>query len=63
MLFRPTDGPLLLFYKVGLNPREWWDQVRPLNDPAEFAAIQSMSLLHADQDLQILCRSRQRLIT
>ena len=24
VLFRPTGGPLMLFYKVGPNPREWW---------------------------------------
>ena len=24
VLFLPDDGPLMLFYKVGPNPREWW---------------------------------------
>ena len=24
VLFQPTQGPLLLFYKVGPNPVEWW---------------------------------------
>lgn len=24
VLFQPKNGPLLLFYKVGPNPREWW---------------------------------------
>ena len=24
VLFQPKKGPLLLFYKVGPNPREWW---------------------------------------
>ncbi|TWU62546.1 hypothetical protein V7x_42810 [Crateriforma conspicua] len=24
VLFQPADGPLMLFYKVGLNPRDWW---------------------------------------
>lgn len=24
VLFQAADGPLLLFYKVGPNPREWW---------------------------------------
>lgn len=24
VLFRPKDGPLILFYKVGPSPREWW---------------------------------------
>lgn len=24
VLFQPSKGPLMLFYKVGPNPREWW---------------------------------------
>jgi len=28
VLFQPENGPLLLFYKVGPNPREWWGMVR-----------------------------------
>jgi len=24
VLFKATNGPLMLFYKVGPNPREWW---------------------------------------
>ncbi len=28
VLFQPTRGPLLLFYRVGPNPREWWTVVR-----------------------------------
>lgn len=24
VLYQPADGPLLLFYKVGPSPREWW---------------------------------------
>ncbi|MBC8184514.1 exo-alpha-sialidase [candidate division KSB1 bacterium] len=24
VLFQPTQGPLMLFYKVGPNPRNWW---------------------------------------
>jgi predicted neuraminidase len=24
VLFQPTNGPLMLFYKVGPNPRQWW---------------------------------------
>jgi predicted neuraminidase len=27
VLFRYPDGPLLLFYKVGPNPRQWWGMV------------------------------------
>jgi predicted neuraminidase len=27
VLFEPAGGPLLLFYKVGPNPRDWWGMV------------------------------------
>jgi predicted neuraminidase len=134
VLFQPTDGPLLLFYKVGPNPREWWgmlttstdagrtwstprrlpsgflgpvrnkpveldgrllcgsstehagwrvhmewtdrqgtrwEQVGPLagplkkaagSDPSEFDAIQPTMLVHDRDRIQILCRTRQRVI-
>ena len=138
VLFLPSQGPLLLFYKVGPSPRAWWGEVRtsidsgrtwsaaiklppgilgpirakpvelpggellagsstehagwvahlerfmgrpgvptsvdlpapeawrtigPLNDPREFAAIQPTILVHSPSRLQILCRSRQGVIT
>ncbi len=137
VLFQPSRGPLLLFYKVGPSPREWWGLVRtstdqgrtwsdarrlpdgilgpirakpielaggvllagsssehagwvvhmeratlgdaasagalgspaawwksrPLNDPKAFEAIQPTILAHSPTRLQILCRSRQRVIT
>jgi predicted neuraminidase len=142
VLFRPSAGPLLLFYKVGPSPREWWGLLRtsldegrtwsgpirlppgflgpirakpvemtsgellfgsstehagwvvhmerlvigaaatrggwtpealgsasawhrvgPLNDPGEFAAIQPTILVHSPTRVQILCRSRQGVIT
>ena len=131
VLFQPSRGPLLLFYKVGPSPREWWglartsaDQGRswslpvrlpdgilgpirakpielatgellagsstehagwvvhmerwtggdlasatawrksgPLNDPGEFGAIQPTILEHSPSRLQLLCRSRQGVVT
>jgi predicted neuraminidase len=140
VLFQPPTGPLVLFYKVGPNPREWWGLVRtsfdrgrtwsaairlplgilgpirakpvtmddggmlagsstehegwivhmerfaasagaggwtpaalasaaawrstgPLNDRGEFAAIQPTILVHSPTQVQILCRSRQGVIT
>jgi predicted neuraminidase len=131
VLFRPSAGPLLLFYKVGPSPRDWWGLVRtsadqgrtwseagrlpdgilgpirakpvelpggvllagsstehagwvvhmeratlgegsrpsnwsksaPLNDPKTFEAIQPTILVHSPTRLQILCRSRQRVVT
>ncbi len=34
VLFQPKEGPMLLFYKMGPNPREWWGMVRPVDaDP------------------------------
>ena len=32
VLFQPVKGPLLLFYKIGPNPREWWGVVRTSNN-------------------------------
>lgn len=132
VLFQPTRGPLLLFYRVGPSPRAWWSLVRtssdggrtwseparlpdgvlgpirakpvelaggtllagsstehagwvvhmerarlggdlglaatwsrsgPLNDPSRFEAIQPTILVHSDLRLQVLCRSRQRVVT
>ncbi len=140
VLFQPSRGPLLLFYKIGPSPSEWWGLVRtssdqgrtwsdairlpdgvlgpirakpvelgpgtllagsstehdgwvvhmerfstetqtedgwrralassdawersrPLNDPDEYSAIQPTILVHSTTELQILCRSRQGLIT
>ena len=140
VLFQPSTGPLLVFYKVGPSPREWWGLVLtssdrgrtwsdpillpdgilgpirakpierrpgtllagsstehdgwvvhmetfttdarterewrralasphawsgagPLNDPDEYAAIQPTILEHSSNELQVLCRSRQRVIT
>jgi predicted neuraminidase len=134
VLFQPSGGPLLLFYKVGPSPSAWWGLVRSsadhgrtwsapvklpegilgpirakpvelrpgvllagsstehdgwivhmerysgawtadalgatanwqksgaLNVPAEFGAIQPTILVHPPSSLQILCRTRQRVI-
>lgn len=32
VLFQPPNGPLVLFYKVGPNPRQWWGLVRTSAD-------------------------------
>jgi predicted neuraminidase len=32
VLFRPKDGPLLLFYKVGPSPAKWWGELRTSDD-------------------------------
>jgi len=131
VLFQHSRGPLVLFYKSGPSPREWWGLARsssdggrtwsvatqlppgilgpirakpveledgsvlagsstehrgwvshmerstppdlasvaawsrgaPLNDAALFAAIQPTILVHSPADVQVLCRSRQRVIT
>lgn len=134
VLFQPSNGPLLLFYKVGPSPSAWWGVVRssadngrtwsapvklpdgilgpvrakpvelrpgvllagsstehdgwivhmerysgawtpaalaaaahwqkigPLNVAGEFGAIQPTILVHSSSSLQILCRTRQRVI-
>jgi predicted neuraminidase len=130
VLFQPSRGPLVLFYKVGPSPREWWGLARTsadagrtwskavrlpegilgpirakpvelptgdvlagsstedkgwvvhmerwtpsdlgpaawrktgrLNDPKVFEAIQPTILAHSRARLQILCRSRQGVVT
>ena len=135
VLFQPSNGPLLLFYKVGPSPSTWWGLVRTstdggrtwstpvalpkgilgpirakpielkpgvliagsstehdgwvthierfsgpwtaealgsaaswektggLNAADEFGAIQPTILVHSSTELQILCRSRQSVIT
>jgi len=137
VLFQPKEGPLMLFYKVGPDPREWWgmlitsdddgktwsepkklgedpaigallgpvknkavqledgtiiaptsterkkdddtfwmvhfeiskdngktwEVVGPINDGVEFDAIQPSILFHKDGSLQILCRTRQDVIS
>ena len=32
VLFQPREGPLMLFYKVGPNPREWWGMLKLSDD-------------------------------
>jgi predicted neuraminidase len=135
VLFQPSNGPLVLFYKVGPSPSQWWGLARtspdegrtwsaaialpagilgpirakpveagpgvmlagsstehdgwivhmerfsgkwsaeslaapaswkasgPLNTKDAFGAIQPTILAHSASRLQILCRSRQRVIT
>ena len=40
-----------------------WSKSGPLNDPRTFEAIQPTILVHSPTRLQILCRSRQRVVT
>jgi predicted neuraminidase len=40
-----------------------WSKSQPLNDGKEFGAIQPTILFHPNHRLQLLCRSRQRVIT
>lgn len=32
VLFQPEDGPLMLFYKVGPTPRDWWGMLTTSSD-------------------------------
>jgi predicted neuraminidase len=32
VLYQPDEGPLMLFYKAGPNPREWWGMVMTSSD-------------------------------
>jgi predicted neuraminidase len=46
-----------------LSSADAWKKTGPLNDPKEFGAIQPAILVHSADRLQILCRSRQGVIT
>ncbi len=35
VLFQPQSGPLLLFYKVGPSPSEWWGMLMTSNDSGQ----------------------------
>jgi predicted neuraminidase len=122
VLFQPASGPLLLFYKVGINPKTWWGmctassggriwdaprrlpdgilgpvknkpvqlangdllspssvendgwrvhlehsgdlgktwkRIGPVNDGKTIAAIQPSILIHANEHMQLLCRTKQ----
>ncbi len=127
VLFQPKEGPLMLFYKVGPDPRTWWGmlttsddcgktwsfprrlpegidgpvknkpiqlangdilagssteydgwrihfertsdlgktwhRVGPINDATKYNAIQPSILTYPDGRLQILCRSRENVVT
>jgi predicted neuraminidase len=137
VLFQPANGPLMLFYKVGPSPRDWWgmlmtsedegltwsgpqklgeegsvghllgpvknkpiqledgtilcpsssetevndddfwkvhfektsdlgktwEVIGPINDGVEFDAIQPSILTYADGRMQILCRTRQQVVS
>ena len=32
VLFQPGEGPLMLFYKVGPDPRQWWGELKTSTD-------------------------------
>ena len=32
VLFQPKDGPLMLFYKAGPNPEQWWGELKTSED-------------------------------
>lgn len=70
-----VDGTLVCPSSTEPSWREWqvymsltkdlgetWQLVGPLNDPAEFQAIQPTLLFHGDARLQALCRTRSGVI-
>ncbi len=40
VLFQPADGPLMLFYKVGPNPIEWWGEMVTSEDDGQSWSVQ-----------------------
>lgn len=52
----------LTYFSLSEDGGESWTLVGPLNDPAQFQAIQPTLLTHADGTLQALCRTRQGVV-
>lgn len=61
-LLKPADGASMwdLAY---LADAASWEKVGDLNEAEEFGAIQPTILVHSDDQVQILCRSREDVIT
>jgi predicted neuraminidase len=60
------DGWRVHFESVSLvdgQPSRTWTRVGPINDASEFNAIQPTFLTHADGRLQVLCRTKEGVIT
>ena len=57
-----TEAETEAGWQRALASPDAWEQVGPLNDPDEYSAIQPTILVHSATELQILSRSRQRLI-
>lgn len=58
--FKPSSGTWTI---ESLSDPKSWQKTGPLNDAKEFGAIQPTILVHSPTRLQILCRSRQQVIT
>ena len=50
-------------FEVTRDLGKTWEVIGPINDGAEFGAIQPSILTHADGKMQVLCRSRQNVLT
>lgn len=60
------DGWRVHFEKVSLNqgkPAGTWKRIGPINEPEQFNAIQPTFLRHPDGRLQVLCRTKESVIS
>jgi predicted neuraminidase len=57
-----VGGRWMVYFDLTRDGGRTWSAVGPLNDPHQFAVIQPAILVHAPHRLQILCRSRQKVI-
>ncbi|WP_391564875.1 exo-alpha-sialidase [Allorhodopirellula solitaria] len=60
------DGWRVHFESVSLvdgMPTGTWDRVGPINDASEFNAIQPTLVTHADGRLQVLCRTKEGVVS
>ncbi|MFT6179913.1 MAG: putative neuraminidase [Akkermansiaceae bacterium] len=57
------DDQWRVHFEVTRDQGKTWEVIGPINDGVEFDAIQPSILTHKNGDLQILCRSRQGVVT
>jgi predicted neuraminidase len=57
-----TGGRWLVHFDLTRDEGKTWSSIGPLNDPSQFAVIQPAILVHSRSRIQILCRSKQKVI-
>ncbi|MDA0349536.1 MAG: exo-alpha-sialidase [Verrucomicrobia bacterium] len=61
--FSPDDTRWRVHFEVTRDLGKTWDVVGPINNGIEFDAIQPSILTYASGDMQVLCRTRQNVLS